>query len=126
MNPTDIEILLAEIESLASVLDTSYPKIPDSIKGIVLRLGHCLSGVRKTLLRETGKVSMETVKDCPHCGASTEACNEQTGKGVYTYYDANALSIDRNPILHVACLECGSSSPTIEIWNTRKEVYALV
>jgi hypothetical protein len=50
---------------------------------------------------------IETIKKCPH------GCKSKP----HVYL--NAPSSDQQPWKHVACLECGSGSPTIEIWNKR-------
>lgn len=60
--------------------------------------------------------------DCPHCGATPEALDKSKGTGVYVY--DNAPSDGQATWPHVACLECGSGSPSIAVWNRRanKEV----
>ena len=55
---------------------------------------------------------------CPHCGASPDALDKRTGKGVYAYM--NAPHSDTQQWLHVACLECGSGSPSVQTWNRRQ------
>ena len=55
--------------------------------------------------------------DCPHCGATQNSLDKGNGKGIYAYHDAP--SSDIQTWIHVACLECGSGSPSIETWNLR-------
>lgn len=56
-------------------------------------------------------ITQTTVKKylqrCPHCNSQP-----------YAYL--NAPSSDQQPWVHVACLKCGSGSPTIETWNRRE------
>jgi len=57
------------------------------------------------------------VKACPHCGERVEDLDKRMGRGVLVYKDAPAS--DWTPWDHVACLLCGSGSPSIEVWNQR-------
>lgn len=56
------------------------------------------------------------VKNCPFCGAGK--LDKVKTKGVYVYQDTPNNDVE--PCFHVICLECGSASPSIEIWNSRK------
>jgi hypothetical protein len=56
--------------------------------------------------------------DCPFCGATQSGLDKAKGKGVYTYMDA--LGEFHQVRMHVACLECGSGSPSVEVWNRRQ------
>jgi hypothetical protein len=55
---------------------------------------------------------------CPYCGATAEALDKRNGKGVYAYMGSPSSDIE--PWMHVACLECGSGSPSAKVWNSRK------
>jgi ribosomal protein L32 len=68
--------------------------------------------------RSGTKIDSTSLLDCPHCGATPEALDKRNGKGVYAY--SNAPSSDIKPLMHVACLECGSGSPSVKVWNSRK------
>jgi len=57
------------------------------------------------------------ISDCPHCGATYKSLDKINGKGVYAYMDAPGKSITAT--MHVACLECGSGSPSLKVWNRR-------
>ena len=56
--------------------------------------------------------------DCPFCGATADALDKRNGKGVYAYMNAPGKSHEST--MHVACLECGSGSPSIEVWSRRQ------
>lgn len=58
----------------------------------------------------------QPVANCPHCGAKP-TLDKRTGTGVYAYMDSPGKG--HEPTLHVACLECGSGSPSVEVWNQR-------
>lgn len=70
-------------------------------------------------IKQVGRVvSVEVeILPCPHCGATPDRLDDNTGMGVRVYM--NAPSSDEQPWPHVACLECGSGSPSIETWNQR-------
>ena len=68
--------------------------------------------------RSGTKVDSTALLACPHCGATAEALDKGNGKGVYAYTDAPSSDIE--PWMHVACLECGSGSPSVKVWNSRK------
>lgn len=70
-------------------------------------------------IKQVGRVASVEVEilPCPHCGATPERVDDNTGMGVRVYM--NAPSSDEQPWPHVACLECGSGSPSIEAWNQR-------
>ena len=58
------------------------------------------------------------IKNCPHCGARHEDLDKDQCKGVYPYNDAPGGKMQS--WIHVVCLECGASAPTVEKWNRRK------
>lgn len=64
-----------------------------------------------------------SLEDCPHCGATQAALDRGKRKGVYAYMDS--AGEDHEPTLHVACLECGSGSPSAEVWNRRVNASAV-
>lgn len=69
---------------------------------------------------KSGEASQErrlVLKPCPHCGAKQLDLNKAKGKGIYAYNDSP--SGDSEQWIHVACLECGSGSPSVEVWNKR-------
>jgi hypothetical protein len=70
-------------------------------------------------IKQVGRVvSVEVeILPCPHCGATPDRLDDNTGMGVRVYM--NAPSSDEQPWPHVACLECGSGSPSIDTWNQR-------
>ncbi len=68
--------------------------------------------------RSETKVDPTALLACPHCGATAEALDKSNGKGVYAYMSAPSSDIEL--WLHVACLECGSGSPSVLVWNSRK------
>ena len=69
---------------------------------------------RNSLPKDTNSMKL---LDCPHCGAKSDSLDKRNGKGVYAYQ--NAPSSDIQPWMHVACLECGSGSSSVETWNRR-------
>ncbi len=70
-------------------------------------------------IKQVGRVVSVQVEilPCPHCGATPDRLDDNTGMGVRVYM--NAPSSDEQPWPHVACLECGSGSSSIETWNQR-------
>ena len=58
-----------------------------------------------------------SIADCPHCGAKARNLNKRKGRGVYVYNDTP--NGDCKPWPHVACLVCGSGSPSLTVWNRR-------
>ena len=69
----------------------------------------------KHKLRKTSNAKSVPLLACPHCGATQDDLDKRNGKGIYAYL--NAPSSDIQPWLHVVCLECGGSAPSIEAWN---------
>ena len=71
--------------------------------------GRPAATVAGTLSRTDTSPTDGALLECPHCGQSGNP---------YAYRDAPGEN--HEPVMHVACLQCGSGAPSIAIWNRRR------
>ncbi len=61
---------------------------------------------------------MRNIQPCPHCGEQEDPTQRYPFNGVRVYRETPC--VDAKPTDRVVCMACGSSSPSIAVWNKRK------